>query len=162
MSCWDDEDHDLLRRWADLQRRRPEVDWIEELLSKPPASERPRGHSLVDEYLQGRAGDARDTVQELERELYVRGQLHAQSTTQLDYQITQAARALEQFRGWAVGYNRGVDEKRIELERTLRELRREKRATRVRAWDDLVRLRAELRERRREYFAAARRARQLG
>ena len=161
MSLWDDEEHELLRAWKELQVASPEPEWINKLLETPAGRSDLAERAvvgLVDQYLQSRVRDASRTVKELEDELYVRQQLHDQSTGQIEYQISHAALALDHFKGWAVGYNRGIDDKRIELERTLRELRREKRTTRVQVWDDLVRLRGELRERRREYYAALRRA----
>lgn len=50
-----------------------------------------------------------------------------------------------------MGYNTGVDVKRNHLERQLQQLRTERRAAELRTWDDLVRLRKELREAVREY-----------
>ena len=161
MSPWDDEDdQDLLKLWNELQRPKPEVEWTAELLGRPleqPAEGLGRG--FIQDYLHGRVNDASRTVQEREHELYIRQKLHHQNVEQLNYQISRAALALDRFKGWAVGYNRGVDEARIELERTLRDLRKEKRSGRLRFWDDVVRLRDELREKRQEHEAMVRRTR---
>ena len=149
--------YDWFTIWKDVKPPARETEWIEQLLAHPPAIEPERRKGgLIQEYLSDRLNYASRSVRELEQELYVRHKLHEQSVEQLDYQISRAALGLEQFKGWAVGYNRGVDDKRIELERTLHDLRKEKRSWRVRLWDDVVRLRSELREKRQEYEAMLR------
>lgn len=150
--------YELWRHLQDVrERKKKEPEWVKELLQEPSEKREAEG-DLVRRYLQAALEQSRRAVKQLEREIYVRTNLHDQAVEQLDYQITQAAHSLERFRGWGVGYNRGVDQKRVELERTLGDLRKEKRSWRVRFWDDLVRLRAELRERRRDYEAALRRS----
>jgi len=60
--------------------------------------------------------------------------------------MTYAQISLEQFSGWGVGYNTGVDVKRNHLERMLLQLRNDRRAAVLSAWQDLTRMRKELRE----------------
>lgn len=157
MTHWDDEDIELLKYWNELQRRRPEPEWTELLASPLECRTAKRSGNPIDDYLQEKLTQSRTLVNELKRDVYVRRKLHEQSVEQIDYQISCAALALDHFKGWAVGYNRGIDNKRIEIERTLSELRREKRSVRLRTWDDLVRLSGELLTRQREYYAVLRR-----
>ena len=97
-------------------------------------------------YLIGRVRDAHSTVNQLEEEALGRAQLHDESLKEIDYQISRAALSLDQFSGWGVGYNTGVDFKRNHLERELSNLRRERRSSLLRTWEDIASLRREFRE----------------
>jgi len=68
---------------------------------------------------------------------------------------------LSQFHFWGIGYNRGVDRKRNMLERQLTNLRRERRAVELRAWEDIVDIRKELRKVLEDYRDALRRYRMV-
>ena len=76
----------------------------------------------------------------------VRLRLHRQAREEIAYQILCCQSSLSQFTGWGIGYNTGVDVKRNFLEKQLADLRRERRSLEVRAFDDLRRLRSDLRE----------------
>ena len=110
-----DDLYDYFTLWKEAERPRREVEWMEQLLTEllemSPAL---RDVDPIQRYLETGLEQARQAVHQLEREIYVRSKLHEQSVEQLDYQIACAAHSLKQFRGWSVGYNRGVDEKRIE------------------------------------------------
>lgn len=150
----------LWRHFDEIKRRkRQEPEWAKELL-RPEPSERPKPtDDLARQYLEASREQTRHALRQLEHELYVREKLHDQAISQLNYQITEAAHSLERFSGWGVGYNRGVDQKRVELEHRLDTLRREKRTSRLRFWEDTVCLRGQLRELRTQYETAVRRSR---
>lgn len=104
----------------------------------------------------------RQRIAQLKEEASVRSNLRSESESQIDYQITQAVRSLEEFSMWGIGYNQGVDFKRNFLERQLAQFRRERRELRVRAWEHMVSVRREIREAVAEYYDLLRRYRLLG
>jgi len=84
-------------------------------------------------------------ISQINDEIVSRKRLLDRSQDDIDYQITKTASSLEQL-VFRIGYNRAIDQKRNFLERELANLRRERRATRLRFWEDVVQLRRELRE----------------
>lgn len=130
---------ELVRELFDLSRLLPE--------RKPlpiPADE-------AQSYLVGLLEEKAATIEQLEEEALARAQLHDESIREVDYQITKAASSLDQFTTWGIGYNTGVDIKRNFLERELSNLRKERRSTFLRAWQDIAGLRKEFREAVAEY-----------
>ena len=97
-------------------------------------------------YLIGKLKDARSTVDQLEEEALARAKLQDESLAEIDYQISRAALSLDHFTGFGVGRNVGVDIKRNQLERELSNLRKERRSTFLRTWEDIASLRKEFRE----------------
>lgn len=89
----------------------------------------------------------------------IRKNLHVESQSQVDYQISTAAQSLEEFSFFGVGYNQGIDFKRNHLERQLAIFRKERRDSRLKTWQDLSALGKELREAAAEYQDALRRYR---
>jgi hypothetical protein len=102
-------------------------------------------------YLVGKLLDTRGTIDQLAREAQARAQLHEESLREIDYQVSKAAFSLDQFSHWGIGYNTGVDFKRNHLEREISNLRKERRSTLVRTWEDIASLRKEFREAVAEY-----------
>jgi hypothetical protein len=126
------------------------------LARKPQASASPTHQSPVDEYLYERVEALADHIRQLREELDTRVELQDYFLSQLDYQIRESAFSLSQFSPWGVGYNSGVDVKRNFLERQLPRLREERRATELKAWQDVTDIRKELREAENEYRAMTR------
>lgn|GEM_PF-3807274 len=117
----------------------------------PEGKALPEPEDEAQAYLIGKLTDARSAVGQLEEEALARAQLHEESLREIDYQISRAALSLDQFTGWGIGYNTGVDIKRNQLERELSNLRRERRSTLLRTWEDIANLREEFREAVAEY-----------
>jgi hypothetical protein len=113
----------------------------------------------VDAYLDGVLERARLDVTQLREEIDVRRRVHEQAGAQLDYELMAAAHSLTRLANWGLGYNRGVDQKRAQLEDRLQTLRHEKRLWHARVWKDVVDLRTRMRAAQREYDAALRRSR---
>lgn len=130
---------DLAKRLFDLSRFLPERKLLAEPIDEAQA------------YLVGKVKDTRSTIDQLEEEAIARTQLHDESLREIDYQISRAALSLDHFTGWAIGYNTGVDIKRNQLERELSSLRKERRSTLLRTWEDIGSLRKEFREAVAEY-----------
>jgi hypothetical protein len=105
----------------------------------------------IDSYITDRAHVTRQRVSEVRAELATRLDLNTKFMAEIDAQINYLQLSLEQFAGWGVGYNTGVDVKRNHLERQLQQLRTERRGAELRTWDDLVKVRKELREAMKEY-----------
>ena len=154
-----DEASDYWTLWYEYERRqrRREPEWTGRLFQDPDVALPSAFGDLVGDYLAATAAQARRAVKTAEEEVEVRRRLHEQDIEQLNYQITEATTALERFRGWGVGYNRGIDQKRLSLERRLDTFRHEKRVSRLHLWDDMVKMRRELEARRRERDAIERR-----
>jgi hypothetical protein len=108
--------------------------------------------SFIDYKYRGLSEDLADVTHEIE----ARVTLHERFQGELDYQISRDAWSLEQFAGWGLGYNSGVDAKRSLLERRLTQARREKRQVSLDTWRDLVELRKEQRRVRLELGEVAR------
>ncbi|MDA2912531.1 hypothetical protein MYX77_00975 [Acidobacteriia bacterium AH_259_A11_L15] len=125
---------DLVRKLFDLRRFLPE--------GKPL----PEPEDEAQSYVIGKLKDSRSTIDQLEEEVLARAQLQDETLREIDYQISQAALSLDHFTGWGVGYNTGVDIKRNHLERELSNLRKERRSSLLRTWQDISSLRKEFRE----------------
>jgi len=97
-------------------------------------------------YFADRIETATQNKEQLRKEIELREQMHRRFICEIDSQMTYAQISLEQFSGWGVGYNTGVDVKRNHLERMLLQLRNDRRAAVLSAWQDLTRMRKELRE----------------
>jgi len=134
--AWDERrpSAELVRRLFDLGRFLPEGKAL------------PEPEDEAQAYLIGKVKDIRSTIGQLDEEAQARAELHDESLRELDYQISRAALSLDQFRGWGVGYNTGVDIKRNQLERELSNLRKERRSALIRTWEDIANLRKEFRE----------------
>ena len=146
--------------WLEFEQAKARVkrkrDLVRELLSDLEP-ELPTGRAFeIDSYLTDRADAARQRTSQLRRELEGRLALHRQFVREIDSQVLYCQTSLSRFTGWGVGYNTGVDVKRNHLERQLQQLRAERRNAELRAWQDLVKLRGELREAQREYRDADR------
>ena len=90
-------------------------------------------------------------LHQLQEEARARATLHDRAMHELDYQISRAAIGLTHFKDVGVGYNTGVDMRRTHLERELSQLRRERRTTLQRTWQDVASLREEFRDALAEY-----------
>lgn len=149
--------------WADQvvvpkkpwDERKPTGELVKELFDLrrflPKGKALPEPEDEAQAYLIGKLRDARSAVGQLEEEAVARSQLHDESITEISYQISRTALSLDHFTGWGVGYNTGVDIKRNQLERELSNLRKERRSTLLRTWEDIASLRKEFREAVAEY-----------
>ena len=95
--------------------------------------------------------DLRETIDQIEKEISCRFEMKKAFDKELDYQIGRAAFSLGEFKFWGLGYNTGVDVKRNMLEKQLVDFRKEKRNNELKFWEDLVRLRKDLRKVTEEY-----------
>lgn len=129
----------LVKELFDLGRFRPEREPVPE-----PVDE-------AQNYLIGKLKEIGSALHQLEEEALARTQLNEESVREIDYQISKAASSLDQFSHWGIGYNTGVDIKRNHLERELSNLRKERRSTFLRTWEDIAALRKEFREALAEY-----------
>ncbi len=134
-------------------------DLIEELLADLEPQEPASRPADIDSYITDRAQAARQQFSEVRAELATRFDLNTKFMAEMDVQINYLQLSLQQFAGWGVGYNTGVDVKRNHLERQLQQLRTERRGAELRAWDDLVKVRKELREAMKQYRDSDRLAR---
>lgn len=131
---------------------------IEKLIAEPPAEEGATPGEPVEAYFEQRAAKLRQQIRQLKDEIEARYEMESQFLHQLDYQIGKAATSLKEFQFWGIGYNTGVDVKRNFLERQLADLRKERRNTELKTWEDIIALRKELREALGEYHELKRRA----
>jgi hypothetical protein len=131
-------------------------DLFEELLAGVTEKELPASTFDLNRYFSDRVETAREWADQMGRDLHARAALASGFLREIDEQLTYLQCSLERFSGWGVGYNTGVDVKRNHLERQLQQLRAERRMTELRAWDDIVRLRKELRGAVNEYRSAQR------
>ena len=99
------------------------------------------------------------SAEQIQQEIQTRQQLMDNSLREIDYQISQCAFSLEQFQFFGLGYNVGVDMRRNLLERMLADLRKERRNTQLRAWENVIALRKGLRDTLAEYYDILRRYR---
>ncbi len=149
--------------WADLvvspkipwDERKPTGELVRELFDLgrflPERRLLPEPQDEGQAYLIGKLKDARTVVDQLAGEALARGQLQDESLSEIDYQVSRAALSLDRFAGFGVGYNTGVDIRRNQLERELSNLRKERRSTLLRTWEDIAALRKEFREAVAEY-----------
>ena len=135
--------------------RRPTGQLVEELFDLgrllPDRKFLPEPADEAQSYLIGKLKDARATIDQLQADALARAELHHESLREIDYQISRAAFSLDQFSHWGIGYNTGVDIKRNLLERELSNLRKDRRSTLLRAWEDIASVRKEFREAVAEY-----------
>ena len=134
---------------------------VEDLLGELDENEKKPAPAGIEQFAADRVENTRERVRQIRRELETRLAIHTYFLQEIERQLAYAELSLEKFGHWGVGYNTGVDVKRNQLERQLQQLRTEHRATTLRAWDDAVRLRKELREAMLEYHGAERLAHSL-
>lgn len=163
------EEHAREKDWYELDfeidkllKSREAKDILDKLSASPPEIEEEIEEDPVKALFAGKLTRARLKVEQLKELVGVRDQLHSESVSQVDYQISIAAKSLEEFRFWGVGYNQGLDFKRNHLERQLALFRRERRDIRLKTWQDLSSLRKELAEATAEYQEVLRRYRMTG
>jgi hypothetical protein len=124
-------------------------------LSEIPPTKPPERAEPITSYFTDKLLTLRQGISQINDEIVSRKRLLDRSQDDIDYQITKTASSLEQL-VFRIGYNRAIDQKRNFLERELANLRRERRATRLRFWEDVVQLRRELRETTAQYRDALR------
>ena len=157
--------------WYQLEKKLEELleskevkDLLEDI-SQCPAITRPdeeiRAVEPFESYFSEKLDYLRDTVGQISAEITTRHEFTNKFLYQIDYQIRECAFSLSEFRFWGIGYNTGVDKKRNHLERMLSDLRKERRATELRCWEDIVSLRKDLRDTLSEYKDILRRGRIL-
>ena len=112
---------------------------LEDEAPAPPRNE-------LDAFMAERLRISERTLGQAAEETDARLRLHQQAREEIGYQILCCQASLKQFTGWGLGYNTGVDVKRNFLEKQLADLRRERRSLELRAFDDVRKLRTELRE----------------
>ena len=127
-----------------LQPQPEEEDELQNISVKPEVSVTPPAEPIAS-YFNDKLLTLRQNIDQINDELVSRRRLLDRSQDDIDYQITKSASSLDQLI-FRIGYNRSIDQKRNFLERELANLRRERRATRLRFWEDVVQLRHELRE----------------
>ena len=147
------------RELDQLLRSRKAKKVVEKLLKEVPEIEADEAEAPTDKYFNERLAVAGKQATQLRQEIETRVELHDYFLARLDYQIREAAFSLSQVSSWGIGYNTGVDVKRNFLERQLAQFRKERRETELRAWEDIVDLRKELREATAEYRELRRRYR---
>lgn len=128
----------------------------EQLMKEIPSVETLPGEP-VRELFESRIAAKRAHTAQLEQELETRVELHDYFLGQLDYQISLTAQSLGELAGFGTGYNTGVDVKRNLLERQLTQLRKDRRDVELKTWDDMIRLRRDLRDAQSEYRELLRR-----
>ena len=154
-SCSDwflEEEFEQAKRLTEKKR-----DLIEELLSDLDEEKESKENVFeIDRYLQNCVQTRKGRVDQIRKEMETRLEINSKFTKEINSQIRYAQFSLEQFTGWGVGYNTGVDVKRNHLERQLQQLRTDRRTSELRTWEDLISLRKELREATEEYKGARR------
>lgn len=145
----------LVSRKVEWDKRKPTAELVKELFRADegiPARKLPTApEDLAQAFLIGKVKDARHTVLQLREEATARAQLSEQAINEIDYQISRTTMSLEGFTNWGVGYNAGVDIRRSHLERELSNLRRERRNSTLKTWQDISQLRKQFREAIAEY-----------
>jgi hypothetical protein len=164
-------DEDRFSDWYQLNKQAQELlesrkveDLLEELSQFPELARAPeeiRAIEPFDVYFSDKIDSLRDSIQQVSTEITTRHEFAYKFLYQIDYQIRECASSLAEFRHWGLGYNTGVDKKRNHLERMLADLRKERRATELRCWEDIVALRKDLRDTLTEYKDIIRRGRML-
>lgn len=137
------------------ERARKKKGPVEMLLGDLEQPEPEAGPVTVGRYFLIKRESKKFRVDQLRNEIESRRGLHKAFVSELNRQIRYAKSSLEKFRSWGVGYNTGVDVKRNHLERLLQQLRGDRRSAQLKTWDDLIRLRKELREATTEYGKSA-------
>lgn len=84
-------------------------------------------------------------IREISGDLEARRELSTRFLREINYQIDRASDSLSRMQG-GVGYNRGIDQRRLAIERDLTTLREQRRRQHERTWADLLPLRRHLRE----------------
>lgn len=134
---------------------------VEDLLGELNEDQKKPVPPGIEQFATDRVENTRERVRQIRRELETRLEIYTYFLREIERQLAYAELSLEKFGHWGVGYNTGVDVKRNQLERQLQQLRTEHRATTLRAWDDAIRLRKELRDAMLEYRGAERLAHSL-
>ncbi|HJN19179.1 MAG TPA: hypothetical protein QGH10_27045 [Armatimonadota bacterium] len=149
---WDDHDPEielLWRRLLEEEKLAPSLldelddDLVRTVAALPHSIDAP---DALGAYLTHTLGESSQRADAAERDASLRLRLHRQAKEEIGYQILCCQSSLKAFTGWGLGYNTGVDVKRNFLEKQLADLRRERRALEIRAFDDLRTLRRELRD----------------
>ncbi|MDD5242460.1 MAG: hypothetical protein PHU49_00440 [Syntrophorhabdaceae bacterium] len=142
--------------------QKKEKDLLEELLAKPEliiGLEPEKPPEPIAEYFTGKIDSLKERISNLNQEIDARFQFKKKFLQEIDYQIRESAFSLSQFHWHSVGYNKGIDQLRLALQRQLSSLRRDRRAVELKAWADIVNIRKELRRTLEEYKDAIRRYR---
>ena len=156
--------YQLNKQLEELLESRKVKNLLEELsyipeIAKPPEEIKPT--EPLDIYFGEKLNSLRDTIDQISQENTTRHEFANSFLYQIDYQIRECAFSLSEFHSWGIGYNTGVDKKRNHLERMLNDLRKERRATELRCWEDIVALRKDMREALTEYKDILRRGSML-
>jgi hypothetical protein len=164
-------DEDRFSDWYQLNKQAQELlesrkvkDLLGELSQLPDLARAPEEIKPIepfDVYFSDKLNSLSETVNEISTEIGARHEFANKFLYQIDYQIRECASWLSEFNRWGLGYNTGVDKKRNHLERMLSDLRKERRATELRCWEDIVALRKDLRDTLTEYKDVIRRGRML-
>lgn len=164
-------DEDRFSDWYQLDKQLQQLlesrevkDLLEELSQLPGLPGPPKEIKPVepfDVYFSEKLSSLKATIDQISEEITTRHEFTDSFLYQIDYQIRECAFSLAEFNSWGVGYNTGVDKKRNHLERMLNDLRKERRATELRCWEDIVALRKDMREALTEYKEIVRRGEML-
>ena len=167
MSFYDDKFSDEFQLTKEIEvvlESKKAQDLIEELSEKPELA-RPEDRITffegLDDFFTEKLKNLRSTIDDISTEITNRHEFTRKFLYEIDYQITSTACSLGEFKFWGIGYNTGVDKKRNHLERILVELRKKRRATELRAWEDIIALRKEMRGALTEYKDIVRRGNML-
>lgn len=147
--------------WYQLERKAQELlefkevaDLFKDIVQTPQIgipTEEQRAIEPFETYFSEKLNSLKDEIQQISTEITTRHDFTHKFLYEIDYQIREAAFSLSEFKFWGVGYNNGVDKKRNHLERMLSDLRKERRSTELRCWEDIISLRKDLREALSEY-----------
>ena len=154
---WNGDDSYLLEQEFEEAKRRAKKkpNLIKELLADFDAPSAGPAPASVDDLFDAESQTLGRRLDRLRKEAQTRRKLHSRFVREINSQIRYAQFSLERFSGWGVGYNTGVDVKRNHLERQLQQLRTERRAAELRAWEDLVGLRKDWQHAVEEYKSLA-------
>ena len=128
----------------ELLKSKKKRDLIEELFKPEIVEPDKKPIQEASDFIENRIKDIKGTMDQINKEIYLRFEIKNKFDTELDYQISKAAFSLGQFKFWGLGYNTGVDVKRNMLERQLADFRREKRRIELQGWEDIISLRKDL------------------
>jgi hypothetical protein len=137
--------HQINLDYEELLKSKKGRDLIEELFKTEKVVPDKKPMQEAADFIENRIKDLKGTIDQINKEIYLRFEMKNKFNGELEYQFSRAAFSLSQFKFWGLGYNTGVDVKRNMLERQLADFRKEKRRTELQCWEDIISLRKELR-----------------
>ena len=137
--------HQIDLDYEELLKSKKKKDLIKELFETEKVVPGKKPIQEPTDFIENRIRDLKNTMDQINKEIYLRFEMKNKFDYELEYQLSRAAFSLSQFKFWGLGYNTGVDVKRNMLEKQLLDFRKEKRRTELQCWEDIISLRKELR-----------------